>query len=162
MNPAASLLEALRPIHAAPSPQLWPPAPGWWLLLVLLLAVLLAATIWVWRSYRQYRFKCQVLHEIDQVANCYSDDNAVCFLTEIGVLLRRIALRRHPTEQVASLTGSDWLLFLDRTGGGGAFSNGVGQLLESGPYRPRVDTVPVAELVTLVRHWAKQNLGTAA
>ena len=162
MNPAASPLEALRPIHAAPPPELWPPAPGWWLLLALLLGLLVAASVWGWHRYRQYRFRCQVLHEIDYITNSYSNDNTSNYLAEIGVLLRRIALRRYPSERVASLTGGDWLQFLDSTGGGGAFSNGVGQLLESGPYRPRVDNaVPVTELAALVRRWAKQNLGTA-
>lgn len=158
MNP----LDALRPIHAPPPPELWPPAPGWWLLAVLLLGLLAGAAAWGWRRYRQYRFRCNVLHEIDCITSSYSENNPADFLSNIGILLRRIALRRYPPGQVASLTGSDWLQFLDGTGGGGAFSKGVGQLLESGPYSARVDAVPVAELATLVRHWAKQNLGPAA
>lgn len=162
MNPVASPLAELRPIHAAPPPELWPPAPGWWLLAGLLLVLLAGAAVWSWRHYRQYRFRHNVLLEIEHVINSYSKDNSSDYLGQIGVLLRRIALRRFPAEQVASLTGGDWLQFLDATGGGGAFSNGVGQLLEIGPYSPRVDSVPVAELAALVRRWAKQNLGPAA
>lgn len=162
MNPAAGPLADLRPIHAAPPPELWPPAPGWWLLAVLLLAVLLVAVAWGWRRYREYRFRRKVLHEIDQISNRYSETNSADYLSEIGVLLRRIALQRYPAEQVASLTGGDWLQFLDSTGGDGGFSNGVGRVLESAPYRPRVDAVPVAELATLVRGWAKRNLGRTA
>ena len=162
MNPAANPLEALRPIHAAPLPELWPPAPGWWVLAVLLAGLLAATTVWCWRRYRQYRFRNKVLLEIDNITSCYTEENTSGYLTDIGILLRRIALRRYPAVQVASLTGSAWLEFLDSTGGGGAFSNGVGQLLESGPYSPTVDSVPVTELATLVRRWAKHNLGSAA
>lgn len=162
MNPVASPLAELRPIHAAAPPGLWPPAPGWWLLTVLLLAVLAAAAAWGWRRYRRYRLRCHVLNEIKRITNGYSTEETSELLAEIGALLRRIALRRYPAERVASLTGSDWLQFLDSTGGGGAFSNGVGQVLERGPYSPRVETVPVDELLVLVRRWAKQNLGATS
>ena len=162
MNAAPNPLEALRPIHAAPLPELWPPAPGWWVLAVLLAGLLAATIVWCWRRYRQYRFRNKVLLEVDSITSSYSKDNSSEFLTNISTLLRRIALRRYPAERVASLTGSAWLQFLDSTGGGGAFSNGVGQLLESGPYSPTVDSVPVAELAALVRRWAKHNLGSAA
>jgi hypothetical protein len=162
MNPAANPLEALRPLHAAPPPALWPPAPGWWVLAVLLLCLLAVAVVWSWRRYRQYRFRHQVYSEIDRMTDVYSTDNASEYLAGMGILLRRIALRRYPAEQVAALTGTDWLQFLDTTGGAGEFSNGVGQLLEHGPYARHVDAVPAAELAALVRRWARQNLGAAA
>jgi hypothetical protein len=128
---------------------------------VLLLGLLILAVARGWRGYRQYRFRRQVLHEIDIISNAYEDRYACDFLAKVGVLLRRIALRRYPAEQVASLTGSAWLQFLDSTGGGGDFSRGVGRVLERGPYSPRVETVHVAELLALVRRWTKQNLGAA-
>lgn len=162
MNPAADPLAGLRPIHAAPPPDLWPPAPGWWLLAVLLLTLLVATAVWGWHRYREYRFRTRILREIDLVTSRYADTDSPEYLSEIGVLLRRIALQRYAAERVASLTGSDWLQFLDSTGGDGGFSNGVGRILASAPYRPHVEAVPVAELATLVRRWAKRNLGRAA
>lgn len=162
MNPAASPLEALRPLHAAPPPALWPPAPGWWLLAVLLLALFAAAAFRGWRYYRRQRFRRHVFAELERITNEYSDESAPEFLANMGILLRRIALRRYPPEQVAALTGGDWLQFLDRTGGGGSFSNGIGRLLDSGPYSPDVGAVPVTELAALVRRWARQNLGSSA
>jgi len=161
MNPAASPLEALRPLHAAPPPALWPPAPGWWVLAILLLGLCAVAAFWGWRRYRRARFRRHVMTEIDRITNAYTDEKKSEFLAELGILLRRIALRRYPPEEVAALTGGAWLRFLDATGGGGAFSNGVGKLLEDGPYIPRVTAVPVAELAALARRWAGQNLGSA-
>ena len=58
------------------------------------------------------------------------------FVAAISVLLRRLALVRYPPDQVAGLAGPQWLAFLDRTGGGGGFTEGPGRLLAEVPYRP--------------------------
>ena len=162
MNPAASASLELRDIHAAPLPSFWPPAPGWWLLAVLLLAALVVLGIWLVRRYRWHRLQQQILGEIDQLGDCYSTDKASEFVTGLSTLLRRVALQRYPREQVASLTGTGWLRFLDETGGKGEFEHGIGQLLERGAYAPQAGELPASELLALARCWAKQNLKAAA
>ena len=162
MNPAATATLELRDIHAAAAPGVWPPAPGWWLLAVLLIALLVISTLWLLRRYRDYRLKCQIMDEIDALTASRTKDNSIVFLTQLSVLLRRIALRRYARERVASLTGSDWLRFLDATGGNGDFEHGVGQILEVGPYCPHNRELPAEELLALARRWVKQNLKVAA
>ena len=162
MNPMAAATLDLRDIHAAAAPPVWPPAPGWWLLAVLLLAGLVSGSLWLLRRYRVYRLNRQVMHELDALTQSSKKDNTVVFLSKLSVLLRRIALRRYTREQVASLTGSDWLRFLDATGGNGDFEHGVGQILEVGPYCPHDPELPAEELLLLARRWVKQNLKVAA
>lgn len=163
MNPTAAATLDLRDIHAAAAPAVWPPAPGWWLLAVLLIALLVISTLWLLRRYRSYRLKCQIMDELNALTNSRTKESSVAFLTQLSVLLRRIALRRYSREQVASLTGSDWLRFLDATGGGGDFEHGVGQVLEVGPYCPPHNReLPAEELLALARRWVKQNLKEAA
>ena len=162
MNPAATATLELRDIHAAAAPGVWPPAPGWWLLAVLLIALLVISTLWLLRRYRDYRLKCQIMDEIDALTASRTKENSIVFLTQLSVLLRRIALRRYARERVASLTGSDWLRFLDATGGNGDFEHGVGQILEVGPYCPHNRELPAEELLALARRWVKQNLKVAA
>jgi hypothetical protein len=77
-------------------------------------------------------------------------------------LLRRVAIRRYSLAAVASLTGADWLRFLDETGGAGDFANGVGQVLETGPYQSDLNEVPAEELLALARRWISKNLALAA
>lgn len=156
--PAGQLLE-LRDIHAVPLPGLWPPAPGWWIVAILLLALLVAGLLWVRRRYHVHRFRRQVIDELERIRSTYKDSYDL-LVAETGVWLRRVALRRYSQEQVASLTGSAWLEFLDATGGDGEFRNGVGQVLGTGPYRPQVPAVAVDSLLALARSWAQKNLET--
>ena len=162
MNPTAAVTLDLRDIHAAPPPAFWPPAPGWWALAAVLLAALVVLAVWSFRRYRAYRQKRRILGELEQLSSRYTKDNNVGFVTELSTLLRRVALRRYARTRVASLTGPDWLRFLDDTGGEGEFQQGVGRILEAGPYQPRTSEVPAEELLALVRLWICKNLEAAA
>jgi len=162
MNPTAAAALDLRDIHAAPPPAFWPPAPGWWLIAAVLLTLLVVLTMWASRRYRAYRQKRQIMSELERITNSYSKGNNSGCITEVSTLLRRIALRRYARTRVASLTGLDWLRFLDETGGEGGFEKGVGRVLEAGPYQSRSSDVPVEALLALVRQWVKKNLEVAA
>jgi len=162
MNPVAGPMLELRDIHAAPAPGWWPPAPGWWVVAVLLTVLLVLGLLWLRRRYRARRFRRQVMLELEHIGDRYKDKYNDGFFTETGVWLRRVALRRYPAEQVASLTGFAWLEFLDATGGAGEFCNGVGQVLETGPYCPHVPAVAVDSLLALVRSWGQKNLEAGA
>ena len=160
MNPSAAL--DLRDIHAAPPPAFWPPAPGWWLLAVVVVIALVVLATWLARRYRRHRHERQIMLEIERLSDSYKRENITEFVTEISTLLRRVAIRRYSRAEVASLTGSDWLRILDATGGAGGFADGVGQVLESGPYRPDLNDLPAEELLSLARRWISKNLAVAA
>jgi hypothetical protein len=165
VNPTATATATLdlRDIHAAAPPALWPPAPGWWVLAVVLVVLLAMTALWLLRRYRAYRLKRKIMDELDTLTTSKAEENTEDFLIQLSVLLRRIALRRHSRERVASLTGNDWLRFLDATGGGGEFEHGVGQILEIGPYRPPgPEPLPADELLALARRWVLQNIKVAA
>ena len=67
---------------------------------------------------------------------------------------------RFPRQRSASLTGQDWLRFLDSSGGDGQFSEGPGRVLAQGPYvRELSDDVDSRTLTSLVRHWIRRNTG---
>lgn len=158
MNPAAGTLLELRDIHAPPPPGIWPPAPGWWLLALLLTGVAMVLLLRLRRYLQARRFRQQVMRELEDIRRRFSGENPGDLVAATGIWLRRIALRRYPVEQVAPLTGSDWLQFLDATGGGGEFSSGAGRVLATAPYSPEATDVAADALLELARNWAGKNL----
>ena len=126
----------LEDIHLPPAPGLWPPAPGWWLL-----AVLLLASAWlVGKKMRKYFQRRRHLQEtrrtLRHLKQLLDNGNTKEAITEINIFLRNTALTHFPDEDVASLTGNNWLAFLDRSGNTNAFSSGPGKVLAEGPYLP--------------------------
>lgn len=151
---AAASLDALRDIHLPPAPGLWPPAPGWW---VVAFAVVLLALLWWGRRHGRRRPLRAALREIDHLAAAFARDaDAAALARGLSRLLRRYALWRFPQAPVARLAGAEWLRFLDAHGGGGAFCNGAGAVLETLPYRPHGDA-DGAELVALACRWLRAN-----
>lgn len=156
MNNVSELLAQLRDIHEPAPPGIWPPAPGWWLLGLLLIVSLTLAAKWLRGKYLASRPRKNAVAELQKIMSGQSTNP----LAELSVLLKKAALHRYGREQVAGLTGQDWLTFLDRTTGGDEFSNGPGRHFLQSPYRQpaRVDTVTLNQLGDLVRKWVNINL----
>jgi len=151
-QPAIEQLD-LRDIHEPAAPSTWPPASGWWLLAVLVVATLITGVWGAWRHWHHARRRQRILSELDGLGR---NVGGPALVAGVSALLKRAALSRFPQLDVAALTGSDWLAFLDRTGGGGAFQNGAGRVLADGPYAPapRCDT---DALLALARTWLRKN-----
>ena len=98
-------LSNLRDIVIPDPPPFWPPAPGMWVALGIVVAVLLFV---VWRFYatrkrNAYRKAGLLLLSGARTAH------------DVSVVMKRVALAAFPREQVASLYGDDWVVFLHRT-----------------------------------------------
>ena len=77
----------------------------------------------------------------------------------LAAILRRTALAAYPRVTVASLSGQEWLQFLDAQVGGTAFSTGAGRGLAREPYRPNG---PDPQLRPLVADWIRKHRGGPA
>jgi hypothetical protein len=156
---AANPLAGLKPIHLPADPSWWPPAPGWWVVAAVLLAGLLTLGLYLWRKRRWQHWRNSILVEVDQAITRHQQRNLqIAGLSEI---LRRVALRRYPREQVASLHGKQWLDFLDRCGGDGRFHQGDAAALATDVYATPNNQHPLTPndpLANLVREWIRRNL----
>lgn len=145
-------LQDLRDVHLPDPVPIWPPAPGWWIVLGLVVTVLI---VFLWaRAYRcrtkARRLAMAELAAVKQHYDTYQDNQWV--LQRLSEIVRRYAMAKFPRTEVAGLVGSSWLRFLDRTGRTNQFTEGVGHLLSAGPYQPE-SAVPAADLLTLVERW---------
>ena len=143
-----------------PEPVSWvPQAAGWWFLLGALVVALSFATYVAVRRRRANlyrRFALERLARIEQdLANVSSRDDAIVALP---VLVKQTALAFRPRSEVAALSGSSWLRFLDDSYGGRGFTEGPGRLLSTLAYSTpattnRLPTEELEALVDLVRRW---------
>jgi hypothetical protein len=162
MTPAADPLAGLRGYRLPEPVSWWPPAPGWWLLVLLGLVLLGLALVWILRRRRRRAPARAAARELAALrAALARDGDAGAFLRGLSRLLRRYALTRFPRERVAGLTGADWLAFLDAHGGGGRFAAGPGRWLADAPYRPAPE-LPAGALGDLAADWIRHNRDRAS
>jgi hypothetical protein len=155
LNPQAAL--ELRDIHLPLSPEQWPPAPGWWLLFFAALILLGWLSFSLFKYWRRYRLQKEILASLNALEAEHGEEKLSEFLAEVSILLRRIAMMNFPPQQVAALTGKGWLSFLDLHGGGGEYTNGVGSVLATGPYKTDEFNVDRQALLLLTKKWIKRN-----
>ncbi|HWU75618.1 MAG TPA: DUF4381 domain-containing protein [Rhodanobacter sp.] len=85
----------LRDIHLPAEPSWWPPAPGWWVLVLIFLGAVLAMA-WYWRRQRRKRQQQRgILLELDRLVEQHRQDgDQAALIGGMHQLLRRMA-RRH-------------------------------------------------------------------
>lgn len=153
------LIEITPPVPVSYRPE----TAGWFVLLAILLLGL------AWYAYRRYRrhksnlYRRWALEKLENISRVLKQDLGMEKpLRELPVLVKRTALHAYPRPEVASLSGDDWLRFLDASYGGTGFSDGPGQLLVKTAYLPaeKFEELPskdIQQLLKLVRKWVKKH-----
>ena len=128
-NETLSILD-LQDIVVPESVGLWPPAPFLWFVLSVVMgavAALVVKGVLRWRRNRYRRAGLELLASAKEKFEC--NGQAPELVADLSELLKRIALAAFPREQVASLYGRDWLLFLQKTAGGASLDAVLGEAL---------------------------------
>lgn len=106
-------LSQLRDIHIPAPGGLWPPAPGWWILLLILIVLAVAITLWIRRRQQKNAWYRIARRDLDRLANRAAVTSR--WFSQLNSLLKQSALARYPDRQPESLTGSGWVDFLLET-----------------------------------------------
>ena len=160
MDPAS--LDNLHDIVVLAPVPWWPPAPGWYLLGFLLLITIVLGVLFLGRRWHANRYRRAALAELDRLQVLGLDGpRRKGAVREISELVKRVALAAWPRNRVATLSGQEWLEFLDSTGHTKVFTDGPGRLLPALAYRPQTaDSLAqpqIHELIVVVKTWIKKH-----
>jgi hypothetical protein len=133
----------LRDLHLPADIGWWPLAPGWWVLIALATAALLYLAYREWLRFRRMRPRRLALRKLSGVRWDYEyGAEPVALATAVSEIVRRAMLAYAPRKDIAGLTGSQWLQWLDQGLDKPLFTDGAGRLLETLPY---MDPAAVSE-----------------
>lgn len=154
----------LRDLHLPELVGWWPPAPGWWFLMLVVLSGLGWLVYRGWQTWRRNALRRIAIAELRRIQAEYRNGvDEISLAVELSSLLRRTMLAYAPRNEVAGLTGERWLRWLDQGLDDKPFSEGSGQNLESLPYRRREaieDDVDVEGLIDAVMRRLHTPLAT--
>lgn len=153
------LLDQLHDIDGLDVISWWPLAIGWWITIALAIALGMALL-----GYAAYRlafarsWKSDTLKKLAHLQKNLSDTTARETAISLSEYLRRIALRRFPRKECASLIGETWLMWLAKHDPKQFDWKTKGTFLINLPYAPENATVPVKQVQDLIqaaKNWVK-------
>jgi hypothetical protein len=134
-----------------------PQTTGWWWVGAGLLVMTLR---YGWRHLRHWyrnRYRREASARLQQLSGTQASTDIV---SEINTLLKLTALVAYSREQVARLSGEDWVDFLNGQCATPPFAGELGQLLALGVYRRQpLDSGQTHALITASGTWIEQHRG---
>ncbi|HEY9134909.1 MAG TPA: DUF4381 domain-containing protein [Pseudomonadales bacterium] len=107
-------LAQLKDIHLPEPIGIWPPALGWWLLLLVVTGLVGFGIYYLLRKYLHSAYRRAALKILDSINKDYQrHNNAKQWLNEITQLLKRTCMKAYPSSEFAELSGTEWLNYLD-------------------------------------------------
>jgi ATP/maltotriose-dependent transcriptional regulator MalT len=140
----------------------WPLANGWYFLIGILLIAIAwlgfkSIQRWIKNGYR--RAALQELNSLTEGIN--NADKRNSSLRQLPVLLKRTALSAYTRHQVASLSGADWVSFLNSQLNKPAFTDTTADLLNNISYSTGdlgdIDDKATTDLLDAIKEWLKYH-----
>ncbi|HIF9439759.1 TPA: DUF4381 domain-containing protein, partial [Photobacterium damselae] len=96
----------LADVHVQAAPSYWPLAWGWWGVIVAILCLSAFIVISTRRHKQNNLAKNEASNRLKQLKSTRD-------ISALNALLKQVALTYFPREEVAKLTGKQWMTFLD-------------------------------------------------
>jgi hypothetical protein len=141
----------IRDIHLPQEISWFPPAMGWWLLIIFvpILSYFFIALIQRLLQKTAIKDAKKLLKKLQINENLTPLEKVI----ELSSLLRRVAVSSDSKTNVGGLTGRAWLDYLDQSLKDAPFKNGVGRCLADAPYQkelsPDLDLTALFELAKI-------------
>jgi uncharacterized membrane-anchored protein YhcB (DUF1043 family) len=108
-------LAQLRDIHLPDPISIWPPAIGWWLLLVIIMLLAVAVGWAIKRHLANRKRQLMINNELDNVlANYKLQGDFQTYLQALSELLKRAAISLREDKQVAAYSGKEWQQYISQ------------------------------------------------
>jgi hypothetical protein len=153
-------LDKLSDIVIPDQVHLWPPGPAWFVVAAL---VIIALAFFGWRQVLKWRrnaYRRAAVNEIDLILHLgHGRSQGAAVASEINQVLKRVALVSYDRRLVAGLAGTEWIEFLQSTGG--RFADAQGMLLASVYQNPGATGETgetqdqIVSLVSVSRKWIR-------
>lgn len=109
-----TLKQQLRDVHVPEAISWWPPAPGWWLVLIAALGLLIFALV-RWRGYRRKNQYRRIA--LTELGECFeaqlADQDSRRYLQSANAILKRCVISINPTPITVRANGAAWLELLE-------------------------------------------------
>ena len=143
----------------------WPLATGWYILFALLFLVLGWLCFRLLRRWINNRYRRDALQQLQSLVialeNPAKRDTS---LRQIPTLLKRTALSFYPRTQVASLSGNDWIEFLNSSTEQPAFTAATTTTMQKIAYSnnslSEIGPTATEDLISACRLWIKNHRAT--
>jgi hypothetical protein len=154
MNPQDPLAN-LQPLRQGEPIGWWPLAPGWWVLLAIAIVTLAVLAYLMHRRYQRNAYRRVALARLQALHSRYNaQHNTGDYLAQLNSLLKSVALRAYPREQVAAAHGFHWRTFLNQD---------LPPALQfpaefdAAAYQRTCPELDLAQLQSAARHWIKTH-----
>ena len=138
----------------------WPSAPGWKVLGLILLAWLVLRVVRLAQRWWRNRYRREALRQLKQLQQ-QAGSIALDVVAVLPYYIKVTALQAYPRAEVASLSGENWLAFLDAHYSGPSFAEGVGRKLLAVSYLPReqwqLDDNESGRLIQMALQWIAKH-----
>ena len=150
-------ITGLEPIIAPDRVPYWPPAPGWYVVAGVMLLIFLFYIYLIIKRRKRNRYRIQALNILKEIRKTERKEPGPKEINTLNQLLKITALAAFSRERVASLSGNEWLEFLEFTCPGTTFTTTPGKLLaQVGLLAPGSVEIPQEdwmELISLCESW---------
>ena len=139
MDELQEALKDLRDIHEPDPVSFWPPALGWWLLMLFVIAAIFLIR-WQKKRKKQPKYKKLAIEAFKNISTNYEvQRNGHKTACELSELIRKIMVLTDDRPDVAGLIDEEWLSYLDEKSDSELFSKGAGRILTTVAYKKESD-----------------------
>ena len=131
--------------------------PGWYLVAGLLLIVAVLIFFRWLKHYRKNDYRRDALQAIARIEQNAPSQNDANQLNDIWVLLKLVAMETFGRQQVAQLTGNDWLEFLESKGKNTPFTSYKQHIVNTLYNTIPVDPKETGALIELSKQWIRTH-----